>query len=447
LEIIYSEKKKNIINRINYLIFVVYALVILEGAIRKWVLPQFSSALFFIKDPFVIYIYFLAFHYKLFPRNFYFVLTMLLALLFYFLMSLQSLLIPFNILAGIYGWRTYFFFLPLAFIIAEHYGQQELKRVARFTCLIAIPIAVLTFIQYKSSADSYINRSVGLGESNAYTVIEDIVRPSGTFSFTTGQATFVSTLLLMLLYNFFMKKKDRFLNPLIFCLCIFAFFANLAVSGSRASYVGILIILLFLLFASFILLNKKQGFNILIYLSLGLVMSFMIFDFIFYKEWDIITRRQEMAETEEGSIFSRMLDMFITIDFFKATNPPLLGYGLGLSSGGGSFLVTGKSSFGLAETDWARNVLEAGLLLGTAYIFYRVFLTIHIVNDSIRSMIKSKNPIPFIFLGFLVPSLLVGSITGNGTSNIYNWLFVGFSMALNRVYLKGDEVNNMENDY
>jgi hypothetical protein len=442
-----SDKKISIIHRVNYLIFIVYVLVILEGAIRKWALPQFSSALFFIKDPFVIYIYWLCFYYKLFPRNFYFVLTMFMALLFYFLMSLQSLIIPFNILAGIYGWRTYFFFLPLAFIIGELYGMKELKRIARFTCIAAIPICILTFIQYRSPLDSYINKNVGLGESIGFTVIEDIVRPSGTFSFTTGQTTFISTVLLMLLYNFFLKKEERFLNPVLFCVCIFAFFANLAVSGSRAAYVSCIIILLFLLLASFILLRKKQGFSILTYLSFGLIIAVLVFSFIFEREWDIINRRQAMAEAQEGSIFTRMASLFIDIQFFKSTNPPLLGYGLGLSSGGGSFLVTGISKFGLAETDWARNVLEAGLLLGTGYIFYRIFLTIDIVNAAIKGTILSRNPAPFLFLGFVVPSLLIGSITGNGTSNIYNWLFVGFAFAVNRIYLTRPEVEKEEDEY
>jgi hypothetical protein len=43
-----------------------------------------------------------------------------------------------------------------------------------------------------------------------------------------------------------------------------------------------------------------------------------------------------------------------------------------------------------------------------------------------------------------VPSLLIGSITGNGTSNIYNWLFVGFSIAINRVYLQNEEYQTQE---
>lgn len=442
----FTEKNTKIIQRVNFLVLIVYLLLIFEGALRKWLLPQLSSPLFFIKDPFVLYIYWLCFYYKLFPRSFYFILTMFMALLFYLLMSLQSLIIPFNILAGIYGWRTYFLFLPLAFVIGEYYKKEDLIRVAKITCLLAIPIAVLTYIQYKSPVDSYINKNVGLGEGQAYIILENIVRPSGTFSFTIGQSTFICTVLSMLLFNFFLKKEEKFLSKPVFYICIFAFFANLAVSGSRGAYVSVLIILLFLLLASFILLNKKQGVNILGYLLIGSILSFLIFYFVFNKEWDIITRRQILAEEAEGSIFKRMLALFISLDFFKSANPPLLGYGLGLSSGGGSFLVTGKSSFGLAETDWARNVLEAGMLLGTAYIFYRIFLTIHISNEALKSILTSRNPIPFLFLGFTVPTLLVGSITGNGTSNVYNWLFVGFALAINRVYSQETQNTNQENE-
>ena len=441
-----SENKTRIIERVNYMVFIVYILLILEGALRKWVLPQFSSPLFFIKDPFVIYIYWLCFYYKLFPRTFYFVLSMFLALLFYFLMSLQSLIIPFNVLAGIYGWRTYFFFLPMAFIIAQYYQKEDLIRVAKFTCLIGIPIGILTYIQYKSPMDSFINRNVGLGESKAYTVLENIVRPSGTFSFTVGQATFIASLLVMLLYNFFLKKEERFLRPVVFYMAVFFFFVNLAVCGSRGAYVSVLIILFFLLLASFILLNKKQGFNILAYLTFGLIISFLIFYLVFDKEWEIITRRNEMAESEEGSIFKRMLSLFVSIDFLASGVLNFLGFGLGLSSGGGSFLVTGRSSFTLAETDWARNLLEAGVLLGAAYILYRIFLSLHLLHGAIVSIIRSKNPMPFVFVGFIIPCLLAGSITGNGTSNVYNWIFVGLSLAANRVYFQEDLNREVQHD-
>src|ERR1700683_5113264 len=54
---------------IVHLIFVVYALLILEGAIRKWVAPHLGKPLFFIRDPFVLAIYILVFTKRTRLRN------------------------------------------------------------------------------------------------------------------------------------------------------------------------------------------------------------------------------------------------------------------------------------------------------------------------------------------------------------------------------------------
>ena len=47
------------------LIFIVYWLLIFEGALRKWALPEAHSILFFIRDPFVLAAYVLTVKYKL----------------------------------------------------------------------------------------------------------------------------------------------------------------------------------------------------------------------------------------------------------------------------------------------------------------------------------------------------------------------------------------------
>ncbi len=49
------------------LIFIVYALLIFEGVLRKWALPGMHSILFFIRDPFVLLAYILAIKYRMWP--------------------------------------------------------------------------------------------------------------------------------------------------------------------------------------------------------------------------------------------------------------------------------------------------------------------------------------------------------------------------------------------
>ena len=57
------------IRNIRRLIWLYFWLLLIEGALRKWVLPQLSNPLLIIRDPVVILIYVLAFHARVFPRN------------------------------------------------------------------------------------------------------------------------------------------------------------------------------------------------------------------------------------------------------------------------------------------------------------------------------------------------------------------------------------------
>jgi len=51
------------------LIMLVYVLLIFEGSIRKWMFPTLAQVLFFIRDPFVLIAYFLAFRHGFFPKR------------------------------------------------------------------------------------------------------------------------------------------------------------------------------------------------------------------------------------------------------------------------------------------------------------------------------------------------------------------------------------------
>src|SRR5713226_3418491 len=61
-----EEKAKQYVRRLIWLYF---WLLLIEGALRKWVLPTYSNPLLLIRDPVVIAIYLLAIPAKVFPRN------------------------------------------------------------------------------------------------------------------------------------------------------------------------------------------------------------------------------------------------------------------------------------------------------------------------------------------------------------------------------------------
>ena len=58
-----------IIKTVRRLIYLYLILLLIEGALRKWVLPQLANPLLIVRDPVVILIYIVALSGGVFPRN------------------------------------------------------------------------------------------------------------------------------------------------------------------------------------------------------------------------------------------------------------------------------------------------------------------------------------------------------------------------------------------
>src|ERR1700736_7002605 len=57
------------VRHIRALIWFYLILLVFEGALRKWIVPQLSNPLLIIRDPVVIATYLLALRARVFPRN------------------------------------------------------------------------------------------------------------------------------------------------------------------------------------------------------------------------------------------------------------------------------------------------------------------------------------------------------------------------------------------
>lgn len=421
-------------NFIRMLIFIVFVLLIVEGALRKWVLPSLSSPIFFIKDVVIVYIYFLVYKHRRMMADAFMALTVLMGFMFYLLATAQAFILSYSLTIASYGWRNYCLYIPFSLIIAKFSRFEDIKKIAKFTCIAAIPIAVLVYLQYSSPKDSYINKNVGGDKSEIFTVVDDVVRPSGPFSFNTGMSNYTAFLFVTLMFNFFLGRK-KFLQPLLFYACVFAFFVCLACSGSRGAYLAIGIEMGFLLFASIFLLKKKEGFQIIASSVLIILLAVVLFNFVFERQLSLILRRQEIASQAEGSIIKRALGAFIDFESLLNSNLTFLGSGMGLGSGGGGYLATGTKVFLLAETEWARHLQEAGIFMGLIYIFFRIGLTITLLKNVLGALFKGSTPIPMLFFSVVLINLLIGPITGNGIAYSFNWILVGISMAVNKIYL------------
>src|SRR5947208_12846968 len=177
----YSSTLRDIRRLIHLYLF----LLIIEGALRKWIAPQFSNPLLLVRDPVVLAIYFLAWHARVFPRNG-FILSLAIICILSWIVSIFVLdpYVPMSriLLVTAYGFRSNFLHLPLIFIFASVFDADDVRRIGWWILLGMIPMSLLMALQFHSAPESFINRTVGLSEGEQITAGGGKIRPHGTFS-------------------------------------------------------------------------------------------------------------------------------------------------------------------------------------------------------------------------------------------------------------------------
>ncbi|WP_291275986.1 hypothetical protein [Flavobacterium sp.] len=418
---------------INNAIFLFYILLFAEGILRKWILPPLSSPLFFIKDPVLFYMYWMCWRHRIFPKSVLFQASVILLVLYLILSLTQMLLYTTPFFASVYGWRNYFLYMPLAFIMQRHMTKSDLVRIAKFTCYFGIPIAVLAYMQFLSPPDAFINRNAGENSGVGFTVVGNIVRPYGPFSFVSGMAFFTPSLIVMLIYNYFLPKQERFLSNWMAVACFCAFSTCLAVSGSRGTYGSTVVVFVFLIIGLFMIIRNTQSIKSLFVIMIGGVIVLNVYNVIFSTQLDIMSQRMEQAEIAEGSMVDRFATNFIRFQDIS-TELPVLGAGIGAGSAGANFLKTGVADFTIAESDWGRIVVECGVFFGFMYLFYRIILTLYMSIGAIKATIRGVNPLPVVLVGYEIQNLLVGQMVSVGTNLAFGWFYLGIALVFNKIY-------------
>src|SRR5438445_11625082 len=168
---------------IRRLIYLSLVLLIIEGALRKWIVPRFSNPLLLVRDPVVLAIYFLAWRARVFPRNT-FISSLALIGVLSWIVSIFVLdpYVPMSriLLVTAYGFRSNFLHLPLIFIFAPVFDADDVRKIGWWILLGMIPMSLLMALQFHSAPDFFINRTVGLGEGEQITAGGGKIRPHAT---------------------------------------------------------------------------------------------------------------------------------------------------------------------------------------------------------------------------------------------------------------------------
>jgi hypothetical protein len=416
------------------LIWTYLVLLILEGALRKWIMPRFSDPLLIIRDPVVIAIYIGALRARVFPRNLFMTTLGIIALLSWLtsVVVLLPYLPPKTIfLVTVYGLRSNFLHLPLIFVIANVFNADDVKKMGWWILAGLIPMALLMAVQFRAAPDSFINRTAGLGEGEQITAGGGKIRPPGTFSFISGVIFYLSSAAAFLIHGIISRRTYQ--NWLLIASS-FALVVAIAISGSRSVVASVGLVVLSLLI---ILVLRPEAVNqfgrsLLLVVVVGWVISYVP---IFREGIGILlgrfTESAEAAETTiAGGLLSRIYYDFVE-GFRVFDQLPLFGFGLGIGTNAGAKFITGSAGFLLAEGEWARVLLESGPILGLLFLLWRTVLTFRLGWLSLRALGYSET-LPIILFSASFVALLNGQF-GQPTILGFAVFFSGLCLASTKI--------------
>jgi hypothetical protein len=425
------------------LVFAIYLLAIFEGALRKWALPQFSQYLFFVRDPLLLLAYALAWQHGLWPRRQpFFTAALWMGVLGLALGAAQAASGPpsdLRLLLGVYGWRAYFLYVPLAFLVGQTFQARDLQRFYALTLFLAVPIGLLVAAQFFSPPGAAINVGTAADEDLQFrglTATAERTRPMGPFASGAGQQQFAATACAIVLLAFLTPR--RLPQPPLWLLGAGAagVLTALALSGSRGTVLQAGLCLAFAVLLGLLGRGAALKTRALLWPLALAILSLALYPLVFPEGFAAFVERWTVADAAESrhfewGVFGRAA--YGLVDFLRLIGDvPLLGWGLGYGGNASITLdavIDGVRPGQLAETDFARHMVDIGPLAGLAYIAFRLLLAGWLAVQVLRTLKLSDDPAPMLLFSYAAYVLTLGQITGQGAINVYGWLFTGLLIA------------------
>ena len=386
---------------VRYLIWLYFWLLLIEGALRKWVFPSLSNPLLVVRDPVVLAIYFLSLRARVFPKNGWVIALMVMTILdtmatFFQLwdyFSPQSI----AVVAG-YGIHANFFHLPLIFVMAEVFTFEDVKRIGWWTLVLLVPMTILMVAQFRATPDAFVNRTAG-GEGEMLMSSMNKVRTAGPFSFVIGVVAYFSLATGYIVWGVLNRGVYK---TWLLAVAGAALLIGISVSGSRSVVGACAVVVASLGLVIFLRPDVMNRFGQV--LLAVVVLGFVVSRTPIFREGARVlsTRFAEVAEATEQSIpqdlMTRALSTFAD-GWHVISIAPGLGYGLGVGTNAGAKLLFGYSLFLLMEGEWPRVILENGPVLGIAYLLWRFGFFLRVGWLCVKS----------VLMGNLLPLLLFAS--------------------------------------
>lgn len=398
-------------------------MLVLEGALRKWALPSLSNALLLARDPIVVIAYIWAIMHNRFPWNKYISSGCVLMAVCVLIAIVAG---HGNVVVASYGLRANFLHIPFAFIIGSIWDREDVIHFGRYWLWGTLAMTGIIVLQFTSPQSAWINQGVGGVGSSGFSGALGKFRPSGTFSFTTGVVQFYTFTAAFLISG---VTQHRRYGKLLLAAASIVLIMAIPISISRTLMLTVTLTLLTGIFSS----TFQRGaitryFRIALIGCVGLFIAaqFSVFDeakSAFLARWETSTADRHGGVS--GAIFGRTINEFIG-PFLMDQDVPFLGMGIGAGTQVGAKLLTGEKGFHLGEGEWFRLTGEGGLLLGTLYIAWRVWLTFALTSFALKAW-RNGNGMGLIFLSATAYNMLVGQL---GQSTICGFTIIGVGLTI-----------------
>lgn len=368
-------------DRLTWLIGLYFVLWLIEGPIRKW-LPTLNPVLYAARDPVAVVAYWYAFRQRVLGFD----------LMMGSWLALTVVLIGICITNGethwiisAYGVRTYVLHVPFMFVIGRHLALRDLRRMGRMLIWLTLPMAILVGVQFLSSPSAWINVAAGGDLASQQGGVEDRIRPPGIFTYGAGLASYLGLVLCFLAVE---VRVSRGRN-LLFCTGAAALVAVMyALSISRGAVLSAGITLVAIFFFGFTGRNamvvRLASFAILVIVALALAKVGLVQQGIeaFKERWTAAD--VDVDKSAFGLILSRVGSSFLGFVNYTDGVPPW-GFGPGMGTNVGSYIMTGGPSFLLAEDEWSRIIMECGLIVGSLVLVFRSLLAGTVFRHALRA--------------------------------------------------------------
>jgi hypothetical protein len=360
------------------LFWLYFFLLVFEGALRKWVAPQYSAPLLIIRDPVSLMIG---------------------------LFGAQLVLGANQFLVGLYGLRSYLLMFPVIFIMGENIDQEDLNKFGTCAMWLLLINAPLCVLQYRTSGSSFWNKGAYKG-GEQLSFVGEHVRASGTFSFSLGLAFFAALAGAFILYGL---VKEGFAKTWLLWAAALALLVTVPTTGQRTA-VGVLAGMLACMAIGAFMGVAQFTRALRIIVPILIVSALASLLPVFSQATQSMTDRSLGADRSEGgsagaAIYKRTLGVAVDAVTDAVDSNQWVGIGLGRGAVAVQAFLNGGNQAVAGEDEFSRDMVEMGPVAGGFYLLFKVLIVVALFGTALACA-RSDEPLALLLIPLVVETLI-----------------------------------------